>query len=130
MAERRGEKIGWTGGWLGGFIWVAVLAVVFMFQHQWPAALAGLGLVALAVIAIVLCAPWRHPTTPYWKLMLVPYALFLLTVGWAVWAFGLMGDPGLAWWQFAWVLSILTPLVIIGRRRWNDHTQKTMNGSR
>ncbi len=30
MSDRRQEKIGWIGGWFGGFIWVLILSVVLV----------------------------------------------------------------------------------------------------
>ena len=30
MRERRQEKIGWVGGWLGGFVWVLLLSVMLL----------------------------------------------------------------------------------------------------
>lgn len=120
MAERRGEKIGWTGGWLGGFIWLALLAVVFMVQGQWLEGIIGLALTGLAVLVIVFVAPWRHPATPYWKLMLAPYTVFFLSVAWAFWAFGARGDLGLSWWYLFWFAPMLIPLGTVGRRKWND----------
>ena len=34
MADRRQEKIGWLGGWAGGFIWVVILAVMLLVQGK------------------------------------------------------------------------------------------------
>ncbi len=123
MTERRGEKIGWTGGWLGGFIWLALLAVVFMFQGQWLEGIIGMALTGLAVLVIVFGAPWRHPATPYWKLMLAPYAVFFISVAWAFWAFGSQGDLGLSWWHLFWFVPMLIPLGTVGRRTWTDFEQ-------
>ena len=118
--DRKGEKAGWTWGWLGGFIWVAALATLFFFQGKCGPGWAGIALVALAVAAILCCAPWRFPRTPYWKLMLAPYAVFLLSAVWAFWGFGGFKESGLNWWNFLWLASILSPLLILGRRKWSD----------
>jgi len=117
MADRVGEKIGWTGGWLGGFLWVAVLAVVFLFRGQWAWGVAGLLLTAVAVVAILLLAPWRHPVTRYWKLMAPLYALFLASAAWAIGAFG---GAGLRWWGLFWILPVMMPLGTMSRRTWRD----------
>jgi hypothetical protein len=29
-ASRAGEKLGWLGGWAGGFLWVLALAILFL----------------------------------------------------------------------------------------------------
>lgn len=120
MAERKGEKAGWTWGWTGGFLWVAILALVFLAQGKAAAGGTGLLLFAAAAWAIRRFAPWRHPTTPYWRLYLGLYVLFLLTIPWAIWAFGGLGDEQLNGWMLLWLLPILTPIFINGRKTWAD----------
>jgi len=121
MAGRRQEKLGWIGGWLGGFVWVAILAVVFLVQGRWLAGIVGLAVAVVACAAVLLTAPWRHPGTPYRVLLIPIYVLFFGAVGWGIWA---MGDPrqlGLnGWWSLLLVLPILTPLWTVGGRRWED----------
>ncbi len=120
MATRRGEKIGWTAGWLGGFLWVAALSFLFLFQGKFLPGITGLALFGLAAAAIVALAPWRHPATPYWKLMLLPYALFLASAAWAVWSWGGPGGAGFHAWNGLWILPALIPLGSAGRRKWAD----------
>lgn len=64
MENRKGEKIGWVGGWLGGFLWVAALAVVFLFQGKILQAVSGVGLAAAAVACALRFVPWRFPENP------------------------------------------------------------------
>ena len=122
MTARRGEKIGWTFGWLGGFLWVAVLAVVFFARGQVLAGGSGILLAAVATGLIVLLAPWRHPCTAYWKLMLPLYAAMAASGLWAVLAFGSEALPaeGFPWWTTGLLLPLLLPLWNGGRRRWSD----------
>ena len=117
--DRRGEKNGWLFGWAGGFLWVAILAVVRFVQGKTVAGLLGLLLVAVAAAAIVRLAPWRHPARPYWKLELPIYLLFLLSIGWyVVWQ---RPDPsGFTAWSSLLLLPLLLPLYLTGRRRWID----------
>lgn len=65
MQNRKGEKIGWTAGWMGGFIWVAVLSAVFLFQGKFIQGLSGLVLVFIAGSSIFYFSPWRFPSTLY-----------------------------------------------------------------
>ena len=32
--NRKGEKMGWIGGWFGGFIWLGLLSIVWVFQNK------------------------------------------------------------------------------------------------
>jgi len=120
MSDRRGEKIGWTYSWLGGFVWVGALAAVFLFQTKWIQAFTGLILLGAAVSAIVLLAPWRHPRVPYGKLLIVPYGLFFASIAWAVWAFGGLKAAGMDWWSMLWLIPLLIPFGTLSKRRWND----------
>jgi hypothetical protein len=118
--KRKGEKIGWAGGWLGGFIWVAILSVVFMVQGKWTEGTFGVILVFLAAACILYFAPWRYPSTPYWKLMLAPYAAFFVSIAWGVWSYGGVEAVGVDWWAVFWVFPLLIPFGSLSRRRWSD----------
>jgi len=56
IGNRRGEKIGWIAGWLGGFIWVAGLSLVFLYQQIWLQGLMGLLLFCAAIVSITFLA--------------------------------------------------------------------------
>jgi hypothetical protein len=122
MARRTGEKIGWIGGWIGAFLWVAILAVMFLVQGRVAAGAAGLGVVALAALLVALFAPWRHPTTALWKLLLLPYLAVAAAVAWTMLAWGVeaLRAEGGSPWSLLLVLPILLPFFTAGRRRWND----------
>jgi hypothetical protein len=120
MAKRTGEKIGWVGGWVGGFIWVFILSIVWLVQGKTIEGIAGLALVGVAVLVILATAPWKHPTTPCWKLMLPLYVMVGVSVVWAVWSFGGAEQTGLTWWSVWWVIPLLIPFGTAGRRRWSD----------
>lgn len=118
MKNRNGEKIGWIGGWLGSFLWVLALAVMFLFQGKNRAGIIGLALVALGAFYIFSCAPWKSPHTPYWRLMIRLYAVLLTAIAWAVWAFGGLKGSGLNWWNLLLLLPVFSPLFTVGRRTW------------
>ena len=113
--------MGWSVGWAGGFLWIGVLAVVFLVQGNTLAGVMGLVLVAVAVAAIGTFAPWRHPDTRYWRLMLPLYALLGLAAAWAVTAFGVGAEEaGLTGWSLLAFLPLLIPFASVGGRRWRD----------
>uniref|UniRef100_A0A7C4RT95 Uncharacterized protein n=1 Tax=Desulfatirhabdium butyrativorans TaxID=340467 RepID=A0A7C4RT95_9BACT len=122
--DRRGEKLGWSLGWMGGFIWVLALVVVFLFQQKVLAGLGGILLIGVAVFAVHQLAPWRHPNTVYWKLMLGPYLVFFLSMVWAVFSFGGTETLDLNWWNFLWIVPTLGPFGILGNRKWKDGESK------
>ena len=49
MASRAGEKLGWLGGWAGGFLWVLALAILFLLRGQLVDGLVGLALAGWAM---------------------------------------------------------------------------------
>jgi hypothetical protein len=124
MSERKQEKIGWVGGWLGGFIWVVILSVVLLFQGHNLEAGIGLLIAGISSAAILLFAPWRHPQTPYRRLMLPIYLLIMAAVGWAVWSWGGWREMGVtSWWSALILLPVLLPFWTVGNRRWEDVDQ-------
>jgi len=120
MTSRKGEKIGWTAGWLGGFLWVAALSAIFLFQGKWMAGLTGITLLCAASVSIIFFAPWRYPSLPYWKLLIIPYGLFFASVAWAVWAYGGIEATGMDEWALLWLVPLLIPFGTLSRRRWSD----------
>jgi hypothetical protein len=120
MSNRNDEKIGWTAGWSGGFIWTAILAAVFLFQGKLIHGLSGIILTLSAFALIIYFSPWKHPETPYWKLMLAPYSIFFVSVAWAIWAYGGLRASGIDWWAIFWFIPILIPLGNMANRKWSD----------
>ncbi len=118
MRERKGEKIGWIAGWTGGFIWLALLSALWLVQGKMRLATAGTGLVGIAVLFMISLAPWKHPETKYWKLMLPLYAILLTAVAVIVWLEGGPARLGLSGWSLLACLPIFLPFVTAGRRTW------------
>jgi hypothetical protein len=119
MNDRRGEKLGWTVGMLGGTAWMFILAPCAFFAGEWR--IGGFALAAgFCVVGLVIhLAPWKHPSTRLWKLFLPPVGVMILTASvLAIWVrHGLPPSewaPGL----LVGLLALLLPG--IGWRRWED----------
>ena len=124
MSERMQEKMGWIGGWSGGFIWVVILAALLVHRGQLVDALTGFIIGGVAGLVIFFTAPWRHPGTPYRILMTPIYLLLLVAVGWGIVTFGgpeLFGFT--SWWSLLILFPALLPLWTVGNRRWDDRTK-------
>jgi len=104
---------------------VLILAIIFMAQGKLLEGGIGLFLVAVAAVIITLQAPWRHPTTGYWKLMLAPYGVFLVSVVWVIWSFGGMAEAGLDWWMLVWFLPMMIPLGSLSKKTWSTDDSET-----
>ena len=115
--ERRGEKLSWIGGWVGAFCWLLVFSIIWMLQGRFLYAAIGEGMFLLALALILVFAPWKKPTTHYWKLMLPLYGVFLIAVAFVVYVFN--GFERLADIQYGlWILPCLSPIFILGNKTW------------
>jgi hypothetical protein len=119
--NRKGEKIGWVGGWLGGFIWLVLLSVVWIVQNKITNGALGISLFTVAVILIFGFAPWKHPNTKYWKLMLPIYSLFFISISLCIYLYGGLKSVGLNWMSFFWIIPCLIPFVAMGNRKWKSN---------
>ncbi|NUN10705.1 MAG: hypothetical protein HUU54_16140 [Ignavibacteriaceae bacterium] len=54
----------------------------------------------------------------------MPYLFFYASAFWGIWSFGGFDNSVLELWNFSWLLPPLTPLFVIGGRRWNDDRQQ------
>ncbi|MEW6594590.1 MAG: hypothetical protein AB1413_06950 [Thermodesulfobacteriota bacterium] len=120
MTSRRGEQLGWTLGWAGAFLWVAILAAVFLVQGHMVPAFSGLLLAGVAAWCIRAFSPWRRPAIPFWRLMAPLYLLIFLSIAWAVWAYGGPQSVGLRWWNALWLAPLLIPLGPGSKRTWEN----------
>jgi hypothetical protein len=120
VQKRTGEKVGWIGGWTGGFIWVLLLSGVLMDKGDLSGGMIGIVLFLLAVTFIVVSAPWKHPSTRYWKLFIPLYFVLFVSLAWAVWTGGGFAQLGLHPLSVVCLLPIFLPFVTAGRKRWEE----------
>lgn len=124
MAHRAGEKNGWIFGWIGGFLWVVILAVIFLFQGKTAEGGLGLVLAAVGILFVFLFAPWRRPAKAYGLLMIPVYLVFFAGIAWGIQSFGGWAASGMKWWNLAPIFGILTPIIVLGGRKWLDGEKK------
>jgi len=120
MKNRKGEKIGWIGGWLGSFSWVLLLAVIFIVQGRGTQGYYGFALFLIAAFLMMTLSPWRNPGTSYWQLLVPFYLLFIASVVWLIRSLGPQAMEWFRWWNILPLLPILIPLVILGKKKWED----------
>ena len=120
MNERLGEKMGWIGGWVGSFLWIGILALVWIAQGKLWYGIAGVGFFAAAMASCFLFAPWRHPETLIWKLLLPLYLFVIAAIVLSIAAFGGWQATGMRWWNLVWVCLLVWPFFTLGRRCWRN----------
>lgn len=121
--KRLGERIGWLGGWAGTFFWVLFFALFFLWRAQWLEGALGLILSSSAAALVWALAPWHFPQQPYWRLLVPLYALLAVCVWWVIWAYGGWAASGLRWWNLFMAMPFVTPLIVLGARRWASGAQ-------
>ena len=94
--------------------------IVFMAQGKTRVGVHGILICLIAVLLMLAIAPWRYPSTPYWKLLLPLYLLLTAAAVWAVKGFGEQLISSLNWWSFLPLLPIFLPLFLLWSKRWGD----------
>lgn len=122
MDARRGEKLGWTLGWLGSSIWLLLAALGFFAGGQWIYGLCALGFYLMVIASMVHLAPWKHPRTRLWRLALPGFAVIVFAASLFI---SLENRQGSRWDDLrhlgAMFISVLLMGLTMGRRRWGDH---------
>ena len=118
--SRKGEKIGWIGGWFGGFIWLCLLSIAWLIQGKLKIGILGISIFIIAILFIFIFAPWKFPRTKYWKLMLPIYAVFFTSIILSIYLLGGLKSVGLNWFSFFWIIPCLIPFVTVGNRSWKN----------
>lgn len=116
---RKGERIGWIGGWSGSFVWLLILVVMQLVKGGFSSALVGLMVLAVAAFCILRFAPWRNPTTPYWKLLLPIYGVIFLAFAYAV-TVGRQYGFNLEWRYLFWLMPMFIPFFTLRDRTWDQ----------
>ena len=119
MINRKSEKIGWIAGWLGGFIWLGLLSILWLFQDKISYGIIGIAIFTVVTTVIVATAPWKHPNTKYWKLMLPIYLLLFISIALCIYLYGGLESIGLKWTAFFWIIPFLIPFITTGSRTWD-----------
>ena len=120
MNKRKGEKIGWIGGWLGAFLWLLVLSIIMLVRGDTMPGIIAFLMFIVAVLVISLLTPWRFPNTKYWIVLLPPYIVFLISAFTCIMFFGGLETIGLKWTNFLWFVALLRPFFTIGAKTWNE----------
>ena len=118
--KRRGERFGWIGGWLGGFVWLCLLSVIWLFQNKISEGVIGIAVFIVAITVIIMIAPWKHPNTKYWKLMLPIYLLLFCSIILSIYLYDGLESIGFKWTSLFLVAPGLIPLVTAGNKTWNS----------
>lgn len=118
--DRKGEKIGWIGGWSGAFLWVFIMSIVLFAKGRMAPGIVGIAIVAVAAVLMFVLAPWKHPTVRYRNLLAPLYLPLGISIVWCAWSFGGFRQAGIRPWSAFLILPLLLPLFTTGNHRWAD----------
>lgn len=113
--NRNGEKLGWTIGWLGSFLWLAILSTIWFFQNKVLYGTIGLLIFCFAIVVIFMFAPYRCPKIHYWKLMLPLYMLIIVSIILCLYAYP---EEELSSFSMLSLTPCLLPLFTLGKKTW------------
>jgi phosphatidylserine synthase len=118
--ERKGEKLGWTLGWIGAFLWILAFSIMWLFQENFINGFLGLLIFIIAIYCILKFAPWKYPQTKYWKLMLPIYFIFIIGIVFLLIAL-LTSWKEMIYIQYGfWLIPCFIPLLVLGRKTWQQ----------
>jgi hypothetical protein len=121
MEERRGEKIGWIGGFLGGLLWMPFLSIFWLLIDRIIVGSLGLIFFVLGVYFIIKFSPWKYPDTKFYLLMLPFYIILILAIvlfvffGWNI----LESERDFPLWSLVIMIPIFSPFFVMGWKTWN-----------
>jgi len=123
-ANRHGERRGWIWGWIGGFIWLLLFGLLWSLNGQLLQGVCAFAAFAAGCVATVLCAPWRHPRTPFWKLLLPIYTVLFVDIALILYIYpGAVQCLGLSAGNLLALLPLLLPFVTLGRQTWDEDSR-------
>lgn len=116
--KNQGVKWGWTGGFLGGSLWMLLLGIVQLARGELllGAGLTALYLVSLAVLYLLL--PWKRPKTSMGLLYLGTLAPILAGAVFVIW--WVFAHDESIWGLFGGFFAIFTPVFFFRGRTWAD----------
>ncbi|MFH1147909.1 MAG: hypothetical protein V1736_09420 [Pseudomonadota bacterium] len=89
---------------MGSSLWLFLLAILQLFKGKSAEDALGIGLFVISISLIFHLAPWRHPETKYWKLMLPILSVLVVSAALFVRLEGGLMATGLDWWDLGWLL--------------------------
>jgi hypothetical protein len=122
--NRKGEKIGWVGGWVGAFSWLLILSIVLLLKGEYSFGSAGIMLFLVALFLINILSPWNQPNIKYWVLLTPLYAVFIAAVIMCVWSYGGFRSPMITGFSFIWLIPIFIPYLTIGNKTWDNEKKE------
>lgn len=130
LDARRGEKWGWTFGFLGGSLWMFVAALSEFAGGHWEIGLFALCSGCFVVDLVIVLAPWKHPSTAYWKLLLPSLTVMIVCVAFLLTRGGRVFTAEVWSTLFMVFVSLFGLLPGMGWRRWEDREpKKTVSAS-
>lgn len=112
---------GWLISSLGGTLWLMPFGALWLLHGHFFFGTLALAICFFALPAIWFSAPWKYPNTTLWKLLLIPYAFFLVSVLLLLAYFEHLNNMSQLQYG-AWLIPCFTPFFTLGYKTWNSFT--------
>jgi len=118
-------KFGWFSFAIVSVIWIVPFSIVWLIHGKYIFGTMGIALFCTALFLIITFVPWKYPNTKLWKLLIPPYAMFIMSV--LLLLYVLTGLNNLSEVQYGlWLLPCFVPFFTFGYKTWESMNQIQM----
>lgn len=119
--QRRGPRIGWVGGFIGGTFWMILAALVLLVKGDLVGGLVMAAAYGLCLLGLKIGLPWRRPDTTLWKLYLLVLAPMAAGGAFFFLRFHYRLHPlDNQYWLPLLIVPFLIPLLTMGQKTWRQ----------
>ena len=112
-------KLGWFSFAIAGVVWIIPFSIIWLIHGKYIFGITGIALFCTACFLISAFVPWKYPNTKLWKLLIPPYAMFIMSI--ILLIFVLTGFSDLNDIQYGlWLIPCFVPFFSLGYRTWNS----------
>lgn len=108
----RGIQYGWYGGIIGGYLFLPIGSLIFLFTQHYGYVVICLAVYIGVIMYAILVTPWKYPDTPYGKLLIpviAPLIIVSLIIAIAQFEYR---EQTIRLWQFIFLIPVfLVPVV-------------------
>jgi hypothetical protein len=124
--KQKWMKLGWFSFVVAGVIWIIPFSIIWLINGKYVFGIMGITLFCTAFLLIKAFVPWKYPNTKLWKLLIPPYAMFIISILLLLSVLTDFHDFAEIQYGF-WIIPCFVPFFIFGCRTWNSiNTIKTV----
>ncbi len=117
--KQKWMKLGWLSFAIAEVVWIVPFSIIWLIHGKYIFGIMGILLFCIALFLISAFVPWKYPNTKFWKLLIPPYAMFIMSI--ILLLYVLTGFNNLDDIQYGvWLIPCFVPFFSLGYRTWNS----------